>query len=185
MTLTTIFAAAVILVVAYVALRPLVRTYLTYRGTRVVTCPETGTPAAVDVDARYAVGSQMSFGSPMLELSSCSRWPERRACGRECLAQIEAAPRDCLARAILERWYAGKACALCGQPFGDIAWSDHKPAARLATGHTLAWAAIRPAEMPVVLAASAPVCWNCHIAETFRREHPDLVVDDPPPAPRG
>ena len=22
-----------------------------------------------------------------------------------------------------------------------------------------------------------PVCWNCHIAESFRREHPDLVTD--------
>ena len=24
-----------------------------------------------------------------------------------------------------------------------------------------------------------PVCWNCHIAESFRREHPELVVDRP------
>jgi len=185
MTLANIFAAAAVLVIAYVALRPLVRTYLRYRGTKVITCPETGTSAAVDVDARYAVGSQMSFGSPMLQLSSCSRWPERRACGQECLAQIEAAPHDCLARTILERWYAGRACALCGQPFGDVGWLDHKPAVRLSTGQMLAWAAIRPAELPVVLADSVPVCWNCHVAETFRREHPGLVVDDPPPAPRG
>lgn len=183
MTVASILiAGAVVLVVTYLALRPLVRTYLTYRGTRVITCPETGKAAAVEVDAAYAVASETSFGSPMLQLSSCSRWPERKACGQECLAQIEAAPHDCLARTILGRWYAGKACTLCGQPFGDINWSDHKPAARLPTGQTLTWAAIRPAELPVVLAASAPVCWNCHIAETFRREHPDLVVDDPPPA---
>jgi hypothetical protein len=184
MSPASVFAAAAIAVILYVALRPLVRTYLRYRGMRVITCPETGKPAAVEVDTRYAVGSKMSFGSPMLQLSSCSRWPARRACGQECLSQIEAASHDCLARTILERWYAGRACVLCRQPFADIRWSDHKPAVRLPTGQTLAWAAIRPAELPVVLAASAPVCWNCHIAETFRREHPDLLVDDPPPAPR-
>jgi hypothetical protein len=25
-----------------------------------------------------------------------------------------------------------------------------------------------------------PVCWNCHIAQTFRRVHPELVVVRPP-----
>lgn len=180
MTMAGLLITVAALIVAYAALRPLVRTYRTYRGTRVITCPETGKPAAVEVDAAYAAVSQTSFGTPVLQLASCSRWPERRGCGQECLAQIEAAPHDCLARTILEHWYAGRACALCGRPFGDIRWSDHKPAARLPTGQTLAWAAIRPAELPVVLAASAPVCWNCHIAETFRHQHPGLVVDDPP-----
>jgi hypothetical protein len=172
-----------LLVVAYFALRPLVRTYLTYRGTRVITCPETGKPAAVEVDARLALASQASMGTPTVQLASCSRWPERRACGQGCLVQIEAAPHDCLARTILERWYAGKQCAFCRRPFGDIHWSDHKPAARLATGQTIQWAQIRPAELPVVLADSLPVCWNCHIAETFRRQYPGLVVDDPPARP--
>ena len=27
------------------------------------------------------------------------------------------------------------------------------------------------------MSASLPVCWNCHVAPTFRREHPGLVVD--------
>ena len=177
-----LIAGIAALVVAYIALRPLVRTYLIYRGTRVITCPETGKPAAVEVDAAWAVVSQSSLGSPMLQLAACSRWPERQACGQECLAQIEAAPHGCLARTMVERWYEGKKCALCRRPFADIHWSDHKPAVRLAGGETVGWSAIRAEELPAVLPASAPVCWNCHIAETFRREHPDLVVDDPPAA---
>jgi hypothetical protein len=180
MTLGTLVAAAIALVAAWVALRPLLRTYLAYRGTRVVTCPETGRPAAVEVDALHAAAGRASAGRPLLHLASCSRWPERQGCGQECLAQVEAAPRDCLARTMLERWYAGKACAFCHHPFGEIHWAEHRPGVRLPTGAIVAWPAIRPEELPAVLAASAPVCWNCQIAETFRREHPDLVVDDPP-----
>jgi hypothetical protein len=182
MTFGTLIAAAVVLVVAWVALRPLVRTYLAYRGARVVTCPETGRPAAVEVDAVHAALSRASAGGPLLHLASCSRWPERQGCGQDCLAQVEAAPHDCLARTMLERWYSGKACAYCRRPFGAIHW-DHRPGVRLATGEIVAWPAIRPEHLPTALAAAVPVCWNCQIAETFRREHPELVVDDPPAHP--
>ena len=30
---------------------------------------------------------------------------------------------------------------------------------------------------PVMLDSYLPVCWDCHIAESFRREHPELVTD--------
>jgi hypothetical protein len=29
-------------------------------------------------------------------------------------------------------------------------------------------------------ATHQPVCWDCHIAQTFRREHAELVTDRPP-----
>lgn len=174
-----LLAAVVVLVVAWVALRPLVRTYLAYRGTRVVTCPETGKPAAVEVDALHTATSLASVGRPLLHLASCSRWPERQGCGQECLGQIEAAPHDCLARTLLESWYAGRVCGFCRRPFGTIHW-DHRPAVRLPSGEIVTWPEIRAEELPTVLPASTPVCWDCHIAETFRRQHPDLVVDDPP-----
>ena len=179
MALGTLVAAGVALLVAWVIVRPLVRTYLAYRGARVVTCPETGGPAGVEVDAVHAAASRASAGTPLLHLSSCSRWPERKGCGQECLAQIEAAPHDCLVRTMLERWYDGKACAFCRNPFAELHWG-HRPGIRLPTGEIVAWPAIRPQNLPATLAASAPVCWNCQIAEIFRREHPDLVVDDPP-----
>ena len=31
--------------------------------------------------------------------------------------------------------------------------------------------------MPLALATSLPLCWNCHVAATFRRMHPELVTD--------
>jgi hypothetical protein len=34
--------------------------------------------------------------------------------------------------------------------------------------------------LPEVFLTYAPVCWDCHIAETLRREHPELIVDRPP-----
>jgi hypothetical protein len=30
-----------------------------------------------------------------------------------------------------------------------------------------------------VLETHAPVCWDCYIAQTFRQDHPDLVVIRP------
>ena len=56
------------------------RRYVAIRGTRLVECPETKAPAAVDIRTGRAVFGQQ------FDLSDCSRWPERRACGRECLA---------------------------------------------------------------------------------------------------
>jgi hypothetical protein len=34
-------------------------------------------------------------------------------------------------------------------------------------------------ELQEVLGTHWPVCWNCHTAQTFRRERPELVVDRP------
>ena len=47
-----------------------------WRGTRIVTCPETRRPAAVDMDLRYALAGAV-VGRPELRLRDCSRWPER------------------------------------------------------------------------------------------------------------
>lgn len=151
---------------------------LTFRGKRVVTCPETNTPAGVEVDLVHAAVS--AFGrKPELRLTECSRWPERAGCGQECLTQIEAQPEDCLVRNMLTRWYAGKVCAYCGKPFGEIHWHDHKPALQGPDGRTVEWKDVPAERVPEALALDKPVCWNCHVAETFRREHPDMVVDRP------
>jgi hypothetical protein len=172
-------AAALVAALAGLALWPLIRTYRTYRGTRVITCPESRAPAAVEVDAALAAASQASTGHPTLRLRSCSRWPERRDCGQGCLAEVWVAPELCLARTLLIRWYSGKRCVLCERPIGDVHWSDHRPALRAPNGATVTWQAIRPEELPHMLSTCAPVCWNCHVAESFRHEHPELVVDDP------
>ena len=88
--------------VAWVALRA----YRRFRGTRVITCPETGCAAAVEVDKGHAAATY-AIGEPDLRLTSCSRWPEREGCGQECLSQIEASPEGCLVRNMLIEWYQG------------------------------------------------------------------------------
>ena len=154
-----------------------VRAYFKLRGKMLITCPETNKPASVNVDATRAAG-QSVFGEPHLRLSECSRWPERQGCGQECLSQIEAAPEDCLVRTAVARWYAGKACAYCGKPIEGIDWlGGQRPALLDPDRKSVQWDQIRPEKLPEVLAKYAPVCWNCHITETFRRDHPELVVE--------
>jgi hypothetical protein len=84
-----------------------------------------------------------------------------------------------LVRTLLTRWYAGKACSYCGKRFGEIHWHDHKPALLGLDGRTVEWPDVPAEKIPEALASDRPVCWNCHIVETFRREHSDLVVDRP------
>jgi hypothetical protein len=162
----------------YVWARAGVPAFFSYRGTRVVRCPENLEVAAVAVDARHAAATAFRR-QPELRLAACSRWPEKKGCGEECLRQIEAAPEDCLVRTMLVRWYAGKKCVYCGKAFSSIQWHDHKPALLGMDGRTVEWSQVLPERVPEELAHDRPVCWNCHIAETFRREHPDLVVDRP------
>ncbi len=156
---------------------PITRLYRRFRGTRVITCPETREPAAVEVDAVQAAFSGLE--RIHLRLKECSRWPERENCGQECLQQIQAAPEDCLLKNMLIRWYAGKTCAVCGKPVGEIQWHEHKPALLSPDHKTVEWFEFRPEKVGEVLATHRPVCWDCHIASTFRREHPELVVDRP------
>ena len=67
--------------------------YLRFPGVRLVTCPETRGAAVVHVDALHAGATGAVFGT-RLRLESCSRWPERQDCGRDCVAEIEEAPRE-------------------------------------------------------------------------------------------
>jgi hypothetical protein len=152
--------------------------YRKWHGTRIVTCPETHASVAVVVDARHPA---RSAGIDDLRLKQCSRWPERRDCGQECLRQIELAPEDCLVRNILTRWYEKRACAFCGSRFGTIHSWDNKPGFVGRDGATLMLCSDVPdGKLPDVLATHQAVCWSCYIAEEFRRNHPELVVDWPP-----
>lgn len=173
--LTLITAAAVFVVME---LRRALRTYLKFRGEMVVSCPETHKPAAVRVAAAKAA-IEATVGNPQLRLSECSRWPERQACGQECLRQIEEAPKACLVWTIINRWYQGQECVYCHKPFEEIHWHDHPPALLDRDAKTLQWNEVPAEKLQDVLGTHRPVCWNCHIVETFRREHLDSVVDRP------
>jgi hypothetical protein len=72
-----------------------VRSYLRYRGKRVITCPETANHAAVHVNVVNAA-REAAFGKHHIRLDQSSRWPERQNCGQECPSQIEAHPKGCM-----------------------------------------------------------------------------------------
>ncbi|MBI3405996.1 MAG: hypothetical protein HY046_11120 [Acidobacteria bacterium] len=174
----SLFIFAVAVGLTYFLMRGMeaARLYYSLRGKRLITCPENKLPEAVDIAAKQ-VALQAVFGQPHLRLSDCSRWPEMAGCGQECLRQIEANPEGCLVWNIVDRWYVGKKCAYCHTQFDHIHWHDHPPALCSPEGITVQWYEIAPEQLPAIFATYQPVCWNCHIAETFRRQHPELVTD--------
>jgi hypothetical protein len=162
-------------IVAAIAVARVVWVWRKFRGRRLIHCPENREPAGVVVDAGHAAATGL-VSTPELRLATCSRWPERSHCGQECLSQIAAAPADCLVRNILFTWYKNKACASCGQAFADIEWT-REPALLGANGVSLEWKQVPADKLFEVLAASAPLCFACHMANRLVREHPGLVVD--------
>ena len=172
-----ILVVAVALAVVFEVTRAL-RTYLKFRGERIVSCPETHEAAGVRVAAGKAA-AQSLVGAPEIRLRECTRWPEKEACGQDCLAQIKEAPHACLVSTIVNQWYAGKSCIYCKKPFGEIHWHDHPPALVDEERKTVQWNEVPVENLQKVMATHWPVCWNCHVAETFRRQHPELVVDRP------
>jgi len=155
--------------------------YFHFRGTRLVTCPETKRAAAVEIDAAH-IGLTSALGmSPRLRLEDCSRWQVRERCDEPCLNQIQNAPEECLVRRIVTLWYEGKRCAFCAKPIQQTDGLGHQPALMDPNGRTVQWHEVPPEQLPEVLASFRPVCWNCHVTETFRRDHPEMVVERPQP----
>lgn len=179
-TVLTIVIAVLVLAIALFVFRavPAAQAYFKFRGKRLVTCPETHAPAAVEAAVgEAALGAFVN--EPTLHLQECSRWPEREGCGQECLSQIEADPQNCLVWNIVAKWYEGKSCVFCHKPIGPLQHLDHAPALLGPDFKTVEWRVVRPEELPRIFSTHQPVCWNCHVAETFRRLHPKLVTDRP------
>ncbi len=178
-TLAWIITIIVDLAAVYLLAR-VVRFYLRVRGQRLVTCPETNRTATVELDATRVAIDELRHKAG-LHLDYCSRWPERRKCGQECLQQIEAAPEGCLVRNIVADWFRGKHCVQCGKHLGSLdGWGQHQPALRDQAGKTFLWNELRAETLPEQFSTSQPLCWDCHISEAFRRQHPELAVDRAP-----
>jgi hypothetical protein len=177
-TITLFFLALLAMIAGFVVFRaiPVLQTYFLYRGKRLVTCPETLKTEAVDVAARAAAASSF-LGWPVFRLDRCSRWPERHDCGQDCLKQITADPENCLLWNIVSNWYLGRSCAYCHKRFGVLHHLDHVPALMREEGTTIEWDRICPERLPEFFSTARPVCWDCHVAKTFRRLHPELVVE--------
>jgi hypothetical protein len=164
------FVAVAVALAVYLAVR-LAFSYFAMRGARVVTCPENHRKVGVELEAgRAALGRG-------LHLSSCTRWPEKRDCGQECLRQIAEAGESCLVRSMLAKWYEGKSCAYCGNPIGEIDWATRKPGLMTPERTMIDWAQVPAERIDEILASHQAVCFACHVANSFVREHPLLVVD--------
>jgi hypothetical protein len=92
-----------------------VHVYFKFRGMRLITCPETRKPTAIEVDAKYAA-LIAPISARGLRLKDCSRWPERKDCGQDCLRQIESSPEDCLVRTMLTKWYKERSALFAAKP---------------------------------------------------------------------
>lgn len=177
-TVVYVIAAALFVALLYFGIQYFVRTRKRFGGAQVITCPETGKQAMVEVDARHAAITSL-VGQPYVRLESCWRWPLNKECGQECLIQLNVAPPECLVRGVLMKWYKGKRCVFCRGLFDEPRLTEHKPALLNPKGITLEWGEISIPNLMETLETHQPVCWNCHIAQTFRTEHPDLVVYRP------
>ena len=161
-----------------VGIRWLVRSSSRYRGTRIVTCPETKKPAIVEVDSLHA-SLTSTVGLPDIRLEECSRWPIKEQCGQECLIDLDVAPERCLVSGVLMRWYRDKKCVYCGKVFSELHWVDHRPALLSPDGKLAGWNEVNLDKLRNVLETYSPVCWDCYVAQKFRLDHPDLVVFRP------
>jgi hypothetical protein len=178
LTYLLIGLAAIAGIVLFQRLLVAFRQYWRLWGKMVIQCPETRRTEAVEVDCGRAALTGMA-GESVVQLKSCSRWPERHDCDQDCLAQLERDPQSHRVWNMAIEWYAGKKCLYCGKPIDDLNHFDHPPALRQAGGKTIEWDEIEPEKLPAMLESCQPVCWNCHIAESFRHEHPELVVERP------
>lgn len=177
---TPLFLISLIGAVAAVYLVLAAVTYIRMRGTRLVVCPATGRPAAVKVDAvQAALGAVVEKGN--LQLCACSRWPGRTCtCNQACSGQISVAPKETLVFEVLKRWYAGKSCAICRKTIEPLHAVGPKPGLlNLSSPHheVLTWEEIPAENLPEVFKTHLAVCAHCQIAEVFRQQFPELVVD--------
>lgn len=149
------------------------RVWRDLHGDRVVICPETGRPAVVRFDVARAVTSD--GGASAIPLDSCSRWGERGACDQPCAAAARAPETS--TTAMVRDWAGTRTCVSCGSALLASEKSGHHFALQDAAGVSREWVDVAGTELPVALTTCLPLCWNCHVAESFRRQYPDLVTD--------
>jgi hypothetical protein len=168
--------AMVFVAIAYAIGLALYRRYHRYDGEMALTCPENHEPVSVALDAGLALTGELR-GTRDLKLRACTRWPEREGCDEACLDQIVADPHELLTRVKIAEWFEGKDCAVCGRELRRVEEQERQPAFLAPDGEFVESDAVDPHDLDRVFATHLPVCWHCHFAVTFRRKHPELVVD--------
>lgn len=64
------------------------QTYAVYEGRHACACPVDGTPALATLRVWRAALSALR-GRPSLQVTECSRWPDRARCDQACIAEVE------------------------------------------------------------------------------------------------
>ena len=95
------------------------QSYFRNRGRRQVVCPNDHQRAEVEVDPKFALKEAMR-GREESRVQTCTHWPEHGECGQECLAQVEATPKN-LDR-LFKKWFEGKPCTLCSHAITPSDW---------------------------------------------------------------
>jgi hypothetical protein len=171
-----ILFALIVVGAAYACMRILFA--MRNRGEMIITCPENSKPAAVKVNlARAALASVT--GRMLVQLSDCSRWPERGDCDQGCVVQLERDPKNHRVWTIASHWFEDKKCAYCGKAIEPFHHYNRKPAVVDAKKITTEWDEIPADQLPDKFGSTRPVCCSCHVTQKFVREHPDLVVVRP------
>lgn len=168
---------ALVAIVAAFIIRRLIASAgaLKFHGTMLVTCPENHKSAAVKPSVLRAAAGEF-IKRPDLELTSCSRWPERRDCDQTCLFQVEKDPDAHRVWTIASKWFEGKKCFLCRKPIEPVSHMDHAPALmRRIDRKTVEWRNLPPEQLLDAFTECVPLCWSCHITETFLRKFPDTL----------
>jgi hypothetical protein len=152
---------------------------------RTIVCPDAGTECDVQLDRKTGILSTFQ-GTRELRVKQCDRWPEKAACGQECVVQIEPSPAV-LAR-IFSQWYEGKSCARCMRALQPEDW-NHGHVAVLSAGQLVELREVPLEKLPQALVGCVPLCLNCHEEELASQPTPDMffrydpraleTVDDP------
>lgn len=92
--------------------------------------------------------------------------------------RVKSNPHDAATTAQLKHFFEGKECAACSQPIAPVHTFELRPGLLHAKTHdAIGWDDIPAANLSTTLESHLPICANCIITETFRRQHPELVVD--------
>jgi hypothetical protein len=121
---------------------------------------------AVHIDSAFAVSHDDNGpGEPSAPATRSGTGRPRAVMGKRALA------------AAVQEWVRGRRCASCGGELIDGRMAGRHVALLEPDGTTREWLDVAPEQLPLALATSLPICWNCNLAATFRRKFPQLVVD--------
>jgi hypothetical protein len=150
------------------------RPWRRFGSERLTTRPGTKQPAAARIDVALAVASDRGL-APAFHQSG-SEHAEERSAPDQPSPETEQLP-EASPSVVVKEWARGRTCAMCRGPVTESWFAGHHIALLEPTGMTREWVDVGADRLALALATSLPLCWNCHVAATFRRTRPELVTD--------